>query len=183
MSPLNLERGNGKDNKVKHKTFGFESSLQNLKQEIIAFFEQSDPNDPFLATIKGELGSGKTVFALNLIEELSTSYEFKQYQSQFQKLPILTSTINPESDLQFLNIWRPILQMLMTYYCQRESTRREFVLKTLLNSTQDSTGNENKRALLSEILGVPNEGLKSSKNNQSREAVIPIEPTYKNAFF
>ena len=79
MSPLNLERGNGKDNKVKHKTFGFESSLQNLKQEIIAFFEQSDPNDPFLATIKGELGSGKTVFALNLIEELSNSYEFKQY--------------------------------------------------------------------------------------------------------
>ena len=71
----------------------------------------------------------------------------------------------------------------MTYYCQRESTRREFVLKTLLNSTGDSTGNENKRALLSEILGVPNEGLKSSKNNQSREAVIPIEPTYKNAFF
>ena len=48
--------------------------------------------------------------------------------------------------------------MLMTYYVQRESTRREFVLKALLQSTEDSTGNENKRALLSEILGVPKEG-------------------------
>lgn len=74
--------------------------------------------------------------------------------------------------------------MLMTYYCQRESTRREFILKSLLLSTSDSTGNENKRALISEILGIPNEGLKSSKNNQSaRDIVGSIEPTYKNKFF
>lgn len=31
MNPLNLERGNGKDNKVKHMTFGFKSNLQTLK--------------------------------------------------------------------------------------------------------------------------------------------------------
>lgn len=73
--------------------------------------------------------------------------------------------------------------MLMTYYVQRESTRREFVLKALLQSTEDSTGNENKRALLSEILGVPKEGRQSSRNNQSGEPVVPIEPTYKSKFF
>ena len=39
MNPLNLERGNGKDNKMKHKTFGFEANLQTLKQEIVTFFE------------------------------------------------------------------------------------------------------------------------------------------------
>ena len=73
--------------------------------------------------------------------------------------------------------------MLMTYYVQRASTRREFVLKALLQSTQDSSGNENKRALLSEILGLPNEGRLSSKNILSKEPVIPIAPTYKSKFF
>ena len=73
--------------------------------------------------------------------------------------------------------------MLMTFFCQRESTRKEFVLKALLQSTQDPTGNENKRALISDLLGIPNEGQKSSKNNPSREPTSQIEPTYKSKFF
>ena len=79
MNPLNLERGNGKDKKVQVKTFGFESHLSSLKQEIIYFFDQANSSEPFLATVKGCIGSGKTVFALNLIDELLSSYEFRQF--------------------------------------------------------------------------------------------------------
>ena len=185
LNPLNLERGSAKEKRQKMKTFGFDAALDALKQDIVQYFE-SPPEAPFLATIKGEIGSGKSVFALNLIDELLVTEQFRYYQTQSHgsKLPILTSTINPESDLQFLNAWRPILQMLLAYYCKKDSLRKDYVLKILLQSTQDSTGTENKRELLREILGIPNEGQPSRRNQPgARDThVTQLAPTYKSPF-
>jgi pantothenate kinase-related protein Tda10 len=78
MNPLNLERGSAKEKRPKMKTFGFDSALNVLKDDIVSFFE-SEPDAPFLATVKGELGSGKSVFALNLIDELLVTDQFRYY--------------------------------------------------------------------------------------------------------
>ena len=56
--------------KLDSKTFGFESILRDVKCELLDFFKAHQPFSPYLLTIKGEIGSGKTVFVLHLIEEL-----------------------------------------------------------------------------------------------------------------
>jgi len=37
---------------------------------MIEFFKEPNPFDPHLLTIKGEIGAGKTIFALRLLDEL-----------------------------------------------------------------------------------------------------------------
>ena len=71
MNRLNI--GGGVLDKVKSKTFGFESILNDLKADIIEFFRTDNPLSPYLLTIKGQIGQGKTVFILNLIDELRKS--------------------------------------------------------------------------------------------------------------
>ena len=108
--------------KLESKTFGFEEILKDVKFEILDFFETQSPFSPYLLTVKGEIGSGKTIFILNLIEELIKSSLFSYYQtwSNNKPLPILTSHINPESDLDFLNMWRPIMKQMLCYYCEQK---------------------------------------------------------------
>ena len=107
-----LDMDGGSIRKLDSKTFGFEPILRDIKNELLEFFETPNPFSPFLLTIKGEVGSGKTVFTLNLIEELLKTDLFIYYKTQLgnSPLPILASYINPESDLSFLNMWRPILR-------------------------------------------------------------------------
>jgi hypothetical protein len=62
---------------------------------------------PFLAAIKGELGSGKTIFALTLIEDLLKDEDFAEMTKA--KNNAFCSSLNAETQYSFLNIWRPIL--------------------------------------------------------------------------
>ena len=69
----------GIDEKFETKTYGFEEILRDVKYDILTFFEEFTTWSPYLLTIKGEIGSGKTIFVLNLIEELSKSTLFQYY--------------------------------------------------------------------------------------------------------
>lgn len=84
-----------------------------------------------LIQIKGEIGSGKTLFARQLIESLTGHADFKQMMRY--KNQLFCSSLNPESQYSFLNIWRPIFTQLVTYYCKRENVRREQVVLLLLS--------------------------------------------------
>ena len=74
-SPLIINRTN--DIKKRAKTIGFESILDDLSEKLVDFAKRDDSNQPFLAVIKGEVGSGKTTFALSLIEEIQSSQDFR----------------------------------------------------------------------------------------------------------
>lgn len=59
----------------------------------------------------GELGSGKTLFARCIIDSLRKKREFLRddLMNDSNHKAILTSALNAESSMKFLNVWRPIL--------------------------------------------------------------------------
>lgn len=71
-----------------------QDSLKGLKNKIVKYF--MSPNSmPFLAAIKGELGSGKTIFALTLIEDLLKDEDFVEMTKS--KNNTFCSSLNAET--------------------------------------------------------------------------------------
>ena len=68
-----LDMQGGIEQKLETKAYGFEEILKDVKNDILTFFEEYTAWSPYLLTIKGEIGSGKTIFVLNLIDELAKS--------------------------------------------------------------------------------------------------------------
>ena len=69
VNPLNLERNT--ESKMKVKTNSFREILDSLTGDITDYFSEDNQRDwPYMAVIKGEIGSGKTTFARNLIDDL-----------------------------------------------------------------------------------------------------------------
>lgn len=52
------------------EAFGVREILQGVTHNMITFFKEPQPFDPHLLTIKGEIGAGKTIFALRLLDEV-----------------------------------------------------------------------------------------------------------------
>lgn len=117
-NPLILDR-NYDSKKVKgERMIGCSAQLNDITSDLVEFFTGNHaPEKPYLLAVRGDTGSGKTMFARALCIELSKCDEFVQFQSSGHKLPLLTSSLNSETELEFLNIWRPILKMMMTFYC------------------------------------------------------------------
>ena len=65
--------------KLSIKTFGFESIIADLRNEIEEYVKIETPFSPYLLTIKGQVGQGKTALALNLMDELQRTSSFKFY--------------------------------------------------------------------------------------------------------
>ena len=107
-----LDFHGGVEDKSSVKTYGYDTILADLRTEIGEFFEIETPLSPYLLTVKGQIGQGKTIFVLNLIDELHKTNSFKYWKTWKGdgSLPIIAGNINPESDLSFLNVWRPILR-------------------------------------------------------------------------
>ena len=51
--------------------------------------------------------------------------------------PILTSSLNAESSMKFLNIWRPVLQMMMYIHCKKNNLQSDKIIKRLIKTTSD----------------------------------------------
>jgi len=75
-----------------------------------------------MAAITGPLGSGKTLFARSVLSEVQMSDEFSSLN---RKLPIFVSTLNAESEHNFLNSWRLILMQMLSYYSKKENLKKE----------------------------------------------------------
>lgn len=72
--------------------------------------------------------------------------------------PILTSALNAESSMKFLNIWRPILQSMMFIHCRRNSLNPSKVIRRLLKN-----GHEDKHDLIVELFNLPELRLNKGK--------------------
>ena len=163
-NPMNLERSS--ENKViNYDCIGFESIIEDLHQDLNDYFRK-DKTGPYIAMIKGEIGSGKTALALNLIQEFrdSPGPKIAEYLEANKQLPIFTSMINAESELTYLNVWRPIFQMLLTFYCEKTKHKKE----KLITETIVATKNQRLTSIICEILGV------------SEKAVWKREPELKD---
>lgn len=150
VNPLNLERNT--ENKMKVRTPSFEAMLRDIVGDITEYYSEEPHRDfPYMAVIKGEVGAGKTVFARNLIDDLQNANEFEPYlRANKGKLPIFASAINAETSLQFLNAWRPIIQMMFIFFCKRMSLKKETFLADILISSR----NMDKVDLLCDLTGV-----------------------------
>ena len=72
VNPLNLERNT--ESFLKVRTPSFEAMLRDLTDDITEYYSEEPQRDfPYMAVIKGEIGSGKTVFARNLIDDLTNA--------------------------------------------------------------------------------------------------------------
>ena len=87
---------------------GRENLLHRVCEELIEFFEDTSQQTPYMLAIIGEIGSGKTLFARCIIETLKKRKDFLR-NNYLDSKPILTSSLNSESQMKFLNIWRPVL--------------------------------------------------------------------------
>ena len=80
-----------------------------------------------MASVKGELRSGKTLFIRSLLAELYESEDLKRMMRPKNKF--FCSSLNQETQYNFLNIWRPILTQLLTWVCKKDKVKREQVLQ------------------------------------------------------
>lgn len=82
--------------------------MSRVTEELLDFFEDDKNRAPYILAVSGELGSGKTLFARCIIDKLKKRKDILRDPNLDQQL-ILTSSLNAESQMKFLNIWRPIL--------------------------------------------------------------------------
>ena len=70
-----------------------------------------DINKPFLLAIRGEIGSGKTLFVRNYVETiLNLKQHFNFYNKGDQShFSLFFSSLNTETSYRWLNAFRPIL--------------------------------------------------------------------------
>jgi Cdc6-like AAA superfamily ATPase len=90
--------------------------------------------------LKGETGSGKTLFARFLVDELLESDEFVDLVPPKQQA-IFCSSLNSESAYKFLNIWQPILVQLLTQLAKRTNTSRQQIVYNFIISSQGGSKN------------------------------------------
>ena len=66
---MRLERNT--DNMTKRRTVGFETTLSSITKDIIAYSgKQEGDLKPYVALLKGQIGSGKTAFMKHLFNDL-----------------------------------------------------------------------------------------------------------------
>ena len=91
-----------------------------------------------LLAIRGEIGSGKTLFVRNLVESLiKLQTKFNAYSRGDSGLfSLFCSSLNTETQYRWLNVWRPILSQMFAFQCIRDKMSGYALLKLIIDSTQ-----------------------------------------------
>jgi ABC-type glutathione transport system ATPase component len=115
--------------------------LNNICNDLIDYFDpesfiEGEVYSPYLAAITGEIGSGKTLFGRCIFENLRKRKEFMRDCGSEQK-PILCSSLTSESQMRFLGIWRPIIQMMLVCHCSKNSLDIHKTLRKMLKNASD----------------------------------------------
>lgn len=79
---------------------------------MIDFFDTDGKENsrPYFLAVMGEIGSGKTLFGRCIYDQLKKRKDFLRDDTMGSDYKaILTSSLNAESSMKFLNIWRPVL--------------------------------------------------------------------------
>lgn len=110
-----------------------------MYDDLVDYFDaDSRQVRPFFLVVSGEIGSGKTLFGRCLFDSLKRKKDFlrdDQLGPEFKA--ILTSSLNAESQMWFLNAWRPVLQMMMVLVTKRTGQSPLKVIQKLMNSAHD----------------------------------------------
>ena len=168
---MNLQRST--DLQAETVTIGFETTMDDVKRGLAQYYSQEEFRGPYVSIIKGAIGSGKTVFMKHLFAELKTVESFKPYLSQNrEKLPIFTSNTNAETSLHFLNVWRPIFQMMVRFHCKRSNLKCEHFVADCITKS----GNADKVDLICELTGVDKSRMGTKYLSQLTEAQITPKP-------
>jgi len=82
------------------------------------------------------------LFARRLIDELSNNKSFTAlfHEKYENKTPIFCSSLNSETQFNFLNGWRPILQQMLTFFAKSQNIKREQVLRMIMQYAADFPG-------------------------------------------
>ena len=116
------------------------------------FFDEDNQENskPYILAVYGEIGSGKTLFARCIADFMRKRKDvFRDSHLGADQKPILMSALNPESQMKFMNIWRPILQMMLYMLSKRAKMPVEDVLTMHIKNIKDE-----RYAILLDIFGM-----------------------------
>jgi hypothetical protein len=121
-----------------HDAYGREDLIATVIEDIESYVvdvKNLDKKHFWALAVRGDIGSGKTLFARKLLLELS-SHEYqilrpliKQNNSQFHFRYIVSSGTSNGS-LKFLGIWRPFLRQLLEIYSTHEHQSKERIINS-----------------------------------------------------
>jgi len=139
---------------------GCDTKLRNLSKSVIQYFNEDyvSLNKSFFVSIRGEIGAGKTMFGRSIIHLLTKNKrDFKYFKKDASgPIPIFFSSLDSESAYNFLNIWQPVLQQMMSFLCDRDNLKDEAILMFLVSSNKK---NFDKWDILCKMFNISN-GLK-----------------------
>lgn len=113
------------------KQHGRDTILNNIVNDLLDHFDpeqQENENLTYTLTLSGDSGSGKTLFARCLIESMR-----KKQPREQQRVEILTSSLNQESSMRFLAVWRPIVQQLAVIHAKKNQRSVPEVIAKLVS--------------------------------------------------
>ncbi len=155
-----------------------------MTDELLDFFDEDNQENstPYILAVYGEIGSGKTLFARCIADFIRKRKDvFRDSHLGADQKPILMSSLNPESQMKFMNIWRPILQMMLYMLSKRAKMPVEDVLTLHIKNIKDE-----RYAILLDIFGMtqmndegdiinlplPNDPLQFVKRERYSEEVV-----------
>jgi len=123
-------------------------ALSRLVNDIVDYFESDNQNEePLVAAVVGEAGSGKSLFGRCLYEALRKRRDFLRDPDS---KAILTGALNAETQMQYLGIWRPVLRMMLGLLCRRSNSQPETVACRLIKGLREEAQN-----MVLSIFGLP----------------------------
>jgi hypothetical protein len=178
-NPMIMEKNSDRV-RSKPRTLGFDSLIDSMHKDINEYFEDDGQYGPSITIVKGETGAGKTAFALNLIDKLKKEPGkfLSAHKEITNDLPVFTSMINAESELVYLNVWRPLFQMMFTYFCQNKNQKKQKWLANLIVKTKNTRYTN----ILCEILGVSAKAVKKCMPPEFMNAEQE-QPIYSPIYF
>ena len=99
MNPMNLESSKPSQKQKLEMLGAVKDVAAEVVNDIVEYFSLQKPKEPFLLALKGEIGSGKSLFARCLIDNLNDNIDYKNlFDDNFEgKLPFFCSSLNCES--------------------------------------------------------------------------------------
>jgi hypothetical protein len=142
---------------------GRDTLLNSICNDLVDFFDQQDSSDsnnagqtPYIAAVLGELGSGKTLFGRCIFDNIKRRKGILGGAgggSDFK--PILTSSLNAESQMKFLGIWRPVFQMMLTVHCRKNNLSMEATIRRYLKGLATGGSSEEIHDVVLAIFELP----------------------------
>lgn len=133
-NPFLIDRDNKYQNEY-YRVYGRSIDIETAIGDILEFVNDLDYS--MMLSIIGESGSGKTLLARSIINELQSTPKIKNDWANKEKIIILASTLNPTSEKLFLNIWIPILRAMLDILQVRTNLKKEVILSQMYDKNED----------------------------------------------